>query len=283
MIKKVCVMGWPIAHSRSPLIHNFWIRQLGIKDAIYERLAVAPEDLNETLRNLRELGFIGANVTVPHKEEVFKSLLRHDALAMRLKAVNTIVLTDNGFEGRNTDGYGFIANLKDRAPDWRASAGPAVILGAGGAARAVAAALDDAGVMELRIVNRTRDRADALISDLALKRARVFTWEQMDAALKDANLVVNTTTLGMKGERDIEIDLTSLPATALVTDIVYTPLETGLLKAARLRGLQTVDGLGMLLHQAVPGFEAWFGARPQVTSELRTLVLADMGITEDKS
>lgn len=282
-LAKVCVIGWPIAHSRSPLIHNFWIRQLGIKNALYERLAVAPEELTETLRNLQELGFIGANVTVPHKEEVFKSLMRHDALAMRLKAVNTIVLTENGFEGRNTDGYGFIANLKDRAPNWRATAGPAVLLGAGGAARAVAAALDDAGVTELRIVNRTRERADELIADLALKRASVFTWEQIDIALKGANLVVNTTTLGMKGERDIDIDLTPLPPTALVTDIVYTPLETGLLKAARLHGLQTVDGLGMLLHQAVPGFEAWFGVRPQVTPELRALVLADMGITEDKS
>ena len=280
-LAKVCVMGWPIAHSRSPLIHNFWIRHYGIKDALYERFAVAPEDLAETLRNLSDLGFIGANVTVPHKEEVFKSLMRHDALSARLKAVNTIVTTAQGLEGRNTDGYGFMANLKDRAPDWHANGGPAVMLGAGGAARAVAASLEEAGATELRIVNRTPARAEALIEDLGLKRAHVFTWDKMDEALAGANLLVNTTTLGMKGERDLEIDLTPLPASALVTDIVYTPLETGLLKAARARGLKVVDGLGMLLHQAVPGFEAWFGVRPQVTAELRALVLADMGIPSD--
>ncbi len=283
MISKVCVMGWPIAHSRSPLIHNFWIHQLGIKDAVYERLPVAPEDLADTLRHLREWGFIGANVTVPHKEAVYASLMRHDALAHRLKAVNTIVMTDHGLEGRNTDGYGFMANLAEHAPAWRANAGPAVMLGAGGAARAVAAALDDAGVPELRIVNRTVARAEALISDLALKRAKFFHWDDMAAALSGANLLVNTTSLGMSGENDLEIDLAPLPPQALVTDIVYTPLETGLLKAARARGLTIVDGLGMLLHQAVPGFEAWFGKRPRVTKELRALVLADMRITENKA
>lgn len=283
MISKVCVMGWPIAHSRSPLIHNFWIHQLGIKDAVYERLPVAPEDLVDTLRHLHDWGFVGANVTVPHKEAVYASLMRHDALAHRLKAVNTIVMTEHGLEGRNTDGYGFMANLADRAPGWRASAGPAVMLGAGGAARAVAAALDDAGVTELRIVNRTPARAETLISDLALKRAKFFHWDDMASALEGANLLVNTTSLGMAGEHDLDIDLTPLPRDALVTDIVYTPLETGLLKAARARDLATVDGLGMLLHQAVPGFEAWFGKRPKVTAELRALVLADMGITEDEA
>lgn len=283
MISKVCVIGWPIAHSRSPLIHNFWIHQLGIKDAVYERLPVAPEDLVGTLRQLRDWGFIGANVTVPHKEMVYASLMRHDALAHRLKAVNTIVMTDHGMEGRNTDGYGFLTNLTDRAPGWQAGAGPAVMLGAGGAARAVAAALDDAGVPELRIVNRTAARAETLIGDLGLTRAKYFHWDDMASALDGANLLVNTTSLGMAGERDLEIDLTPLPPTALVTDIVYTPLETGLLKAARARGLKSVDGLGMLLHQAVPGFEAWFGKRPKVTAELRALVLADMGITEEKA
>ncbi|MES1991927.1 MAG: shikimate dehydrogenase [Pseudomonadota bacterium] len=281
-LAKVCVLGWPITHSRSPLIHNFWIRHYGISDALYERLAVAPEDLAETLRNLNDLGFIGANVTVPHKEAVFKTLMRHDALSARLRAVNTIVTTAQGLEGRNTDGYGFMANLKDRAPDWSANGGPAIILGAGGAARAVAAALEEAGAPELRIVNRTRVRAEALIADLGLKRAHVYAWDKMEEALAGANLLVNTTTLGMKGQDDLEINMGPLPASALVTDIVYTPLETGLLKAARVRGLKVVDGLGMLLHQAVPGFEAWFGVRPQVTVKLRALVLADMGITEDK-
>lgn len=281
-IAKVCVMGWPITHSRSPLIHNFWIRQLGIKDALYERLPVPPDELRDTLRRLGDLGYIGANVTVPHKETVFAALMRHDAMARRLRAVNTIVMTDDGLEGRNTDAYGFITNLRDRAPKWQAEHGPAVMLGAGGAARAVAAALDDAGVPQIRIVNRTRARAEALVADLNLQRVQIFTWEQMDKALAGAELLVNTTTLGMAGNRDLEIDLKLLSPSALVTDIVYTPIETGLLKAARERELVVVDGLGMLLHQAVPGFEAWFGRRPQVSAELRALVLADMGIVEGK-
>ena len=282
VIAKVCVMGWPIAHSRSPLIHNFWIRQLNIKNALYERLAVPPEELQETMRSLVDWGFIGANVTLPHKEAVFASLIRHDPIAQRLKAVNTIVMTDAGFEGRNTDGYGFMANLSHAAPNWQPDQGPAVMLGAGGAARAIAAALDNAGAPEIRIVNRTRARAEILVKDLGLKRATIFTWQEIDKALEHANILVNTTSLGMKGARELEIDLTPLPATALVTDIVYTPLETSLLKSARLAGLTVVDGLGMLLHQAVPGFEAWFGKRPQVSDELRALVLADMGITERK-
>lgn len=281
MIRKVCVIGWPIAHSRSPLIHNHWIKRHGVRDAVYERLAVPPDELNETLRNLNDWGFVGANVTVPHKEAVFAALLRHDAIAARLRAVNTIVTTAMGLEGRNTDGYGFIANLKDRARYWRADDGPAVMIGAGGAARAVAAALEAEGAPEIRIVNRTRDRAVALAADLRLEAARIFEWAEMGEALIGANLLVNTTTLGMKGQKDLEIDLTPLPKAALVTDIVYTPLYTGLLKSARARGNPVADGLGMLLHQAVPGFEAWFGVRPQVTAELRALVLADMGITED--
>lgn len=281
MIRKVCVIGWPIAHSRSPLIHNYWIRIHGIGDAVYERLAVPPQELNETLRNLNDWGFIGANVTVPHKEAVFAALMRHDAIAARLKAVNTIVTTELGLEGRNTDGYGFIANLKDRAHFWRPGDGPAVLIGAGGAARAVAAALETEGATEIRIVNRTRARATALAADLKLESARIFDWDDMADALAGANLLVNTTTLGMKGQKDVDIDLGSLPKTALVTDIVYTPLETGLLKMARARGNPVADGLGMLLHQAVPGFEAWFGVRPRVTAELRALVLADIGIAED--
>lgn len=281
MIRKVCVIGWPIAHSRSPLIHNYWIKLHGIGDAVYERLAVPPQELNATLRSLGDWGFIGANVTVPHKEAVFAALLRHDAVAARLKAVNTIVTTDMGLEGRNTDGYGFVANLKDRARFWRADEGPAVLVGAGGAARAVAAALETEGAPEIRIVNRTRARAVALVRDLSLKAARIFEWDEMGEALAGANLLVNTTTLGMKGEKDIDIDLGPLPKSTLVTDIVYTPLETGLLKSARAHGNPVADGLGMLLHQAVPGFEAWFGVRPHVTAELRALVLADMGIVED--
>lgn len=278
MIRKVCVIGWPIAHSRSPLIHNYWIKTYGVEAAVYERLAVPPEELNDTLRSLNDWGFIGANVTVPHKEAVFAALMRHDAVAARLKAVNTIVTTPQGLEGRNTDGYGFIANLRDRAPNWRAKDGPAILIGAGGAARAVAAALETEGAPEIRIVNRTAARAEALVSDLKLKAARLYDWDDMPSALEGANLLVNTTTLGMKGEKSLVVPLDTLPKAALVTDIVYTPLRTAFLAAAEARGNPTVDGLGMLLHQAVPGFEAWFGVRPEVTPELRALVLADMGV-----
>jgi shikimate dehydrogenase len=277
MTRKVCVIGWPVAHSRSPLIHNHWIAKYGIEDAEYVRFAVEPEGAGDTIRDLPALGYIGANVTVPHKEAAFAALARHDAVARRLKAVNTIVtLADGSLEGRNTDGYGFIANLKDRAPLWRADAGPAVILGAGGAARAIAAALEDEGAPEIRIVNRTLSRAEALARDLDLKNARIFSDADAGTALHGAGLLVNTTTLGMKGESDVMLDLSPLPKSALVTDIVYTPLETGLLRRAREAGHETVDGLGMLLHQAVPGFEAWFGVRPEVTEELRRLVLADI-------
>ncbi|MEQ8282331.1 MAG: shikimate dehydrogenase [Parvibaculum sp.] len=278
MTRKVCVIGWPIAHSRSPLIHNHWIAEHRIPDARYEPMAVKPEDAAATIRALPTLGFIGANVTVPHKETAFAALDRHDAVARRLKAVNTIVTTPAGLEGRNTDGYGFVANLKDRAAGWSARRGPAVILGAGGAARAIAAALEDEGVPEIRIVNRTPARAETLVADLGLKAVRIFAGTDAASALDGAALLVNTTTRGMKGENDIDLDIAALPKEALVTDIVYTPLETGLLRRAREAGHKTVDGLGMLLHQAVPGFEAWFGVRPEVTGELRKLVLADLGM-----
>lgn len=279
MTRRVCVMGWPVAHSRSPMIHNHWIAEHAIPDARYELLAVKPEDAAETIRNLHRLDFIGANVTVPHKETAFATLEKHDAIARRLKAVNTIVTLEDGtLEGRNTDGYGFIANLKQGAPDWRAAEGPAVMLGAGGAARAIAAALEDEGAPEIRIVNRTTERAEALIRDLGLSNAKVFADSEAQKALEGAALLVNTTTLGMKGESDVTLDLASLPRDAVVTDIVYTPLETGLLRRAREAGHETVDGLGMLLHQAVPGFEAWFGVRPHVTAELRNIVLADLGL-----
>lgn len=277
MTRRVCVIGWPVAHSRSPVIHNHWIDAYGIADAEYVRFAVEPEGAGEKIRNLSALGYIGANVTVPHKEVAFAALGRHDAVARRLKAVNTIVtLPDGTLEGRNTDGYGFVANLKDRASTWRADAGPAVILGAGGAARAIAAALEDEGAPEIRIVNRTPSRAEALARDLDLRNALIFADADATRALAGASLLVNTTTLGMKGESDADLDLSPLPESALVTDIVYTPLETGLLRRAREAGHEVVDGLGMLLHQAVPGFEAWFGVRPEVTDELRRLVLADI-------
>ena len=280
-MRKACVIGWPVAHSRSPVIHNFWIAHYGIPDALYERLAVEPENLADTISRLNDLGYIGANVTVPHKEAAFALLARHDALAKRLRAVNTIVTTDRGLEGRNTDGYGFIANLKSGAPGWKASAAPAVMIGAGGAARAIAASLEEEGVPEIRIVNRTRERAETLAREIGLARAHIYEWDRLPEAMKGAGLLVNTTTRGMKGENDLALDLTPLASNAVVTDIVYTPLETGLLRDAKAAGFATVDGLGMLLHQAVPGFEAWFGVRPEVTAELRAHVLADMGIEEE--
>ena len=280
-MRKACVIGWPVAHSRSPVIHNFWIAHYGIPDALYERLAVEPENLADTISRLNDLGYIGANVTVPHKEAAFALLARHDALAKRLRAVNTIVTTDRGLEGRNTDGYGFIANLKSGAAGWKASAAPAVMIGAGGAARAIAASLEEEGVPEIRIVNRTRERAETLAREIGLARAHIYEWDRLPEAMKGAGLLVNTTTRGMKGENDLALDLTPLASNAVVTDIVYTPLETGLLRDAKAAGFATVDGLGMLLHQAVPGFEAWFGVRPEVTAELRAHVLADMGIEEE--
>lgn len=280
MTRKICIIGWPVTHSRSPLIHNYWIGKYGVEDAFYERFGVRPEDFVKTLRNLSNLGYVGANITVPHKEAAFAALELHDATAKRLRAVNTVVMTPKGFEGRNTDGYGFIANLRERAPNWRPESGPAVLIGAGGATRAIAAALEAEGAPELRIVNRTKARAEMLVEELHLTNAHVFDWQETNSAFDGAALLVNTTTLGMKGAGEVEFPLGTLPRTALVTDIVYTPLETGLLARARAEGFAVVDGLGMLLHQAVPGFEAWFGIRPEVTPELRALVLADMGLAE---
>lgn len=280
-MRKVCVMGWPISHSRSPIIHNYWIARYGVADALYERLPVEPEKLDETLQNFEALHYIGANVTVPHKEAVFALLTKVNATAQRLKAVNTIVKTADGFEGRNTDGYGFLANLLERSTGWRPEQGPVVLLGAGGAARAIAAALEGAGAPELRIVNRTIARAQMLIEDLHLKNARAYEWRNFDEIFAGAALLVNSTSLGMSGMDPLALPLDGLPVSALVTDIVYSPLITPLLEDARQRGHETVDGLGMLLHQAVPGFEAWFGVRPEVTKELRALVLADMGIKEE--
>jgi len=277
--KRVCVMGWPVEHSRSPLIHNYWIEKYGVENAVYEKRAVKPEEAEETIRNLNDLGYIGANVTVPHKETAYQVLPRRDRMASRIGAVNTIVTKAGGLEGRNTDGYGFIANLKEGAPDWDRSK-PAVVLGAGGAARAVIAALWEEGINEVRLVNRTKLRAEKLAADLSLP-VLVIDWENRNAALPGAGLLVNTTSLGMEGNDPLDLDISKLPGEAVVTDIVYSPLITPLLDAARKQGLKTVDGLGMLLHQAVPGFEAWFGVRPEVTGELRKLILEDMGIKEE--
>jgi shikimate dehydrogenase len=275
------IMGWPVTHSRSPALHNFWIEEHAI-DGAYVPLAVRPEHLEQALRALPAFGFRGCNLTLPHKQTALAIVDRVEPLARRVGAMNTVVvMPDGSLEGRNTDVFGFRENLRERAPDWQASAGPAVVLGGGGAARAVVAALIEARVEEIRLVNRTRARAEQVASDLASSAARITThpWSDKEAALRDAGLLVNTTSLGMSGEPELEIDLSSLPPSAVVADIVYVPLETPLLAAARKRGHPTVDGLGMLLHQGRPGFEAWFGSPVQVTRELRAAVLTTLGTT----
>lgn len=267
------VLGWPVSHSRSPRLHGFWLERLGI-DGAYVPLAVAPENLESVVRALPRMGFAGANVTVPHKETVMALVDHVEPLARRIGAVNTLVARpDGGLEGRNTDAYGFFENLRRGCPDWDPKAGPAAVVGAGGAARAVVAALADAGVPEIRLCNRSRQRAELLAAELGGPIA-VVEWAERADCLDGCALLVNTTTLGMSGQPPLELSLDRLPRTALVNDIVYVPLETGLLAAARARGNRVVDGLGMLLHQAVPGFEAWFGTRPEVTAELRAFVLS---------
>jgi shikimate dehydrogenase len=266
------VMGWPVEHSLSPRLHGYWLEQHGI-DGAYVPLAVAPADLPTALTALPALGFRGVNLTLPHKEQALDLCQEVDDLARRIGAVNTIVVRDGGLFGSNSDAFGFLENLKDGAPDWRAEAAPAVVLGAGGASRAVVAALADAGVPEVRLVNRTRERAEALATALG-GALSVYDWDRREAALAEAGLLVNTTTLGMAGQPPLDLDLGALPVEAVVTDIVYAPLMTPLLQAARTRGNPLVDGLGMLLHQARPGFEAWFGVRPEVTPGLRDFVLS---------
>lgn len=266
------VMGWPVEHSLSPHLHGYWLEQHGI-DGAYVPLAVAPADLPTALTALPALGFRGVNLTLPHKEQALDLCQEVDDLARRIGAVNTIVVRDGRLFGSNSDAFGFLENLKEGAPDWRAEAAPAVVLGAGGASRAVVAALADAGVPEVRLVNRTRERAEALATALG-GALSVYDWDRREAALAEAGLLVNTTTLGMAGQPPLDLDLGALPVEAVVTDIVYTPLMTPLLQAARTRGNPLVDGLGMLLHQARPGFEAWYGVRPEVTRGLRDFVLS---------
>ncbi|HYC03414.1 MAG TPA: shikimate dehydrogenase [Azospirillaceae bacterium] len=266
------VMGWPVGHSRSPRLHGWWLESYGI-DGTYIPLPVPPDRFEQALRALPALGLKGCNITVPHKEAALRAVDRVDPAARRIGAVNTVVvLPDGSLEGRNTDGFGFLENLREGAPEWRGEHGPAVVVGAGGAARAVIVALQDAGVPEIRLVNRTRERAEELAADLG-DRITVLPWEWRAKALDGAALLVNTTTQGMAGHPALDLDLGRLPLTAIVNDIVYTPLMTPLLLEAKRRGCQVVDGIGMLLHQARPGFQAWFGLAPQVTPELRRFIL----------
>ena len=270
---KAFVCGHPVAHSRSPLIHGYWLRTLGI-DGSYGRIDVAPEAIGDFLADLPASGHAGGNFTIPHKEAAFAAASRRTEAAELIGAVNTIWIEDGALAGDNTDAPGFAGNLDDRAPGWRKGR-TATVIGAGGAARAVIHAVREAGYGEIRVVNRTVSRAQELANRFGAF-VRPLPAPEMTDALADSDLLVNTTSLGMDGNADLPADVSALPSRAIVTDIVYVPLVTPLLAAAKARGLVAVDGLGMLLHQAVPGFERWFGVRPTVTDELRQLVIADM-------
>ena len=267
------VCGSPIAHSRSPLIHGHWLDVYGI-DGRYGRIEVSVPDFPSFLRRLSVSGYRGGNVTLPHKEAAFSLVDRRDSAAEAIGAVNTLWFEDERLVGGNTDSEGFAASLDAGAPGWR-DASRAVVVGAGGASRAVVHALASAGMADIRIANRTPSRAMEL-ADRFGPHVNGDGLEALPDLLADADILVNTSSAGMKGAGDFEIDLSPLPDHAIVTDIVYTPLETRLLAAAGGRGLKTVDGLGMLLHQAVPGFERWFGHRPEVTADLRALIVADL-------
>lgn len=265
------VIGDPVSHSLSPRLHGYWLQQLGI-DGAYVPLHVGADNLETAIRGLKALGFAGANVTVPHKEAAADFCDEVDEMAERVGAVNTLVIKDGELHGSNTDVFGFEENIRAELGSGR---GRAVLLGAGGAARAVIVALQDMGFADIRLMNRTTARAESLAWDFGLETA--VKWGAWEEALDGADLLINTTSLGMTGQPALEIDLAVLPNSALVTDLVYNPLETPLLAAARERGNPAVDGLGMLLHQARPGFEAWFGAAPEVTEGLRAHVLQGLG------
>lgn len=273
-VRKAFVIGHPIAHSRSPLIHGHWLSRLGLNGS-YERIDVAPADLPVFLNDMALNGFVGGNVTIPHKEVVHDLVTRRTDAADLIGAVNTLWFADGILHGDNTDAHGFAANLDQYQPGW-SSASSALVLGAGGAARAILFALIEKGVRDIRIVNRTLARAQEL-ADRFGDSASAHAWDEMDGLVKDVELVVNTTSVGMGGQGASPLNVSLFSADALVTDIVYTPLQTPLLSAAAARGLRTVDGLGMLLHQAAPGFGRWFGNLPPVTDELRDIIVADLG------
>jgi shikimate dehydrogenase len=270
--RAACLIGWPAAHSRSPLIHHYWLRKLGIEGG-YNIEAVPPEGFAEFVLHLSTHGFVGANVTIPHKERAL-ILSKPDARARAVGAANTLWYEGDELRSTNTDIEGFIGNLDACAPGWDAAA-DALVLGAGGSARAVVFGLIERGIKRVHLANRTLERARALADQFGASVDPV-SWDAISDLLPRAGLLVNTTSLGMQGQPPLEVDVDLLPPHAVVADLVYVPLQTPLLSAARARGLRSADGLGMLLHQAVRGFELWFGQRPEVTSELRDLVEADL-------
>ena len=274
--RAACVIGWPVEHSRSPLIHNYWLRKYGIAGE-YRRELVPREEFASFVKSLAARGYVGANVTVPHKEAALV-LSEPDEQARAVGAVNTLWFEGNTLRSINTDVEGFLANLDTSAPGWDQHLSKAVVLGAGGAARAVVYGLLARGAQHLIVVNRTLGRAEMLRQQFGA-RVRESPWGALEGALADAALVVNTTTLGMQGQPTLAIDIGRLPAGAVVADLVYAPVRTPLLAAAQARGLRIADGLGMLLHQAVRGFALWFGKTPAVTAELRAVVEADLSAT----
>jgi shikimate dehydrogenase len=267
------VMGDPVMHSRSPKLHNYWLAKYGLSGT-YVPLAIPVERLRAALRALPALGFAGCNLTIPHKEAALDIVDKLDPLARRIGAVNCVVVAPDGsLEGHNHDGFGYIESVREAQPKWRADTGPIVVIGAGGGARAVLVGLVDQGAREIRLVNRTPARGKVLAQDLG-GPIGALRWEEREAALEGAAMLINATNQGMLGELPLDIALDRLPVSALVSDIVYIPRETALLAAARRRGNPTVNGLGMLLHQARPAFHAWFGIMPEVTPELRAMIEA---------
>ena len=269
------LMGWPVMHSRSPILHNYWLSKYGLSGS-YLPLAIEPKGLSAALRALPALGFSGCNLTIPHKEAALALVDHVDPLARKIGVINCVIVRKDGsLEGRNTDGWGYIESIRETFPQWRADQGPIVILGAGGAARAILANLIDQGAKEIRLINRSQDRALALAQEFG-PIIQVQDWQMRQEALAGAALLINTTSQGMQGQPALDLGLDLLPASALVSDIVYIPRLTPLLIAAQLRGNAIVPGLGMLLHQARPSFEAWFGILPDVTPDLRARIEATL-------
>jgi shikimate dehydrogenase len=273
-MKKSCVIGWPISHSRSPLIHNYWLRTYNLKGH-YGIVPVRPEDLPGFVRSLADRGYAGCNVTIPHKEAVFALVENRDAKAARLGAVNTLYTVDGTLHATNTDGEGFIASLKTTVPNVQIANQRVAILGAGGSAMAIVGALTDEAAGEIAVFNRSIERSEALRRRFG-HHLKSRQWSERNTGLNECTLLINTTSLGMTGQPPLDIDLATLPASATVADIIYAPLVTPLLQQARDRGHSAVSGLGMLLHQAVRGFELWFGTRPVVTEELYDIVARDI-------